>query len=302
MRYVVVGYGNIGRKRRQVLGPRCVGTVDPYRPEADYPRLEDVPGDAYDAAVLAVPNSAKLPLLATLLERGKQVLVEKPLIFPDETAAERLRGIARAREAIWYTSYNLRFEPHVQTLKRLLADGAVGTVYRARLFYGYGTAADIAGTWREDGLGVIQDLATHLIDLVGYVFGRFGTEFIVWARDAHELTGIDHCILATPDRRIVLESSYLSWKNRWTIEVVGSTGALALDGLTKWGPAVLTVQRRRLPSGVPDEERSVVSMSDPTWDADIACFEEMIAAGRTSCDNDLWVSRTVLRAAACRLS
>ncbi|MHB8731340.1 MAG: Gfo/Idh/MocA family protein [bacterium] len=302
MRYVVVGYGNVGHKRRRVLGARCAATVDPYRDDADYPRLEDVPADAYDAAVLAVPNSAKLALLEALLGRGKHVLVEKPLLFPDEALAARLRETAEARGAVWYTSYNLRFEPHVQTLRRLIADGSIGTFYRAKLFYGYGTAADIAGSWRDDRLGVIQDLATHLIDLVGYVFGRFGAEFVVWAREAHEVSGVDHCILATADRRIVLECSYLSWKNRWTIDVVGSKGSLLVEGLTKWGPATLTVRRRRLPSGVPDEERDVVTVADSTWAADIAHFEEMAAAGRTSCENDLWVSRTVLRAAASALA
>lgn len=302
MKYLVVGYGNIGHKRRQVLGERCAATVDPYRPEADYRRLEDVPTDVYDAAVLAVPNDTKLTLLEALLERGKHVLVEKPLVFPDEAFAERLRRTAQAHEAIWYTSYNLRFEPHVQAVRRLLADRAVGDFYRAKLFYGYGTAADVAGTWRDDRLGVIQDLASHLIDLVGYVFNRFGTEFVVWTRDAHELTGVDHCILATADRRIVLECSYLSWKNRWVIDVVGSTGSLRAEGLTKWGPTTLTIRRRRLPSGVPDEERDVVDAADPTWAADIAYFEEMAAAGRTSCDNDRWVSRTILDAAASPLA
>lgn len=302
MRYLVVGCGNIGSKRKQALGERCVATVDPYRAEADYRRLGEVPLDAYDAAVLAVPNQVKLEQLEMLLGQGKHVLVEKPLVFRDEATAERLRRTAQARGAVWYTSYNLRFEPHVLALKELVASEAVGTLYRARMVYGYGTAADIAGTWRDDEFGVIQDLASHLIDLVGFVFGRFGVEFVVWARDAHEVKGVDHCILATDDRRIVLECSYLSWKNRWRIEVVGSRGTLQTEGLTKWGPTTLVVRRRRMPSGVPDEERNVISIPDPTWVRDLAHFEEMVASGRTSFGNDLWLSRTLIRAATCPLS
>jgi scyllo-inositol 2-dehydrogenase (NADP+) len=302
MRYLVVGYGNIGAKRRILLGERCIGTVDPYNPEADYADLEACPADRYDAAVLAVPNHVKIPQLEFLLDRGKHVLVEKPLVFPDESVAARLAQTARAHGAVWYTSYNFRFEPHVAAIRRLLAEEAVGTVYRVRMFYGNGTAANVAGTWRDDHLGVLQDLASHLIDLAGWAFGRFGTEFLVWAREAHELRGVDHCILATADRRVVLECSYLSWKNRWSIEVVGSKGTLQMEGLTKWGPTVLVVQHRRLPSGVPEEERDVVSQPDPTWAADIAHFEAMVAAGQTSRDNDLWVSRTLLHAASCPLS
>jgi scyllo-inositol 2-dehydrogenase (NADP+) len=297
MRYLVVGCGNIGTKRKEVLGDRCVGAVDPYTPLVDYASLAECPVDSYDAAVLAVPNQVKLELLEFLLDHGKHALVEKPLVFPDHETADRLRQTAARREAIWYTSYNFRFEPHVVTLKQLISQGAIGQVYRARMFYGYGTAASVAGTWRDSALGVLEDLASHLIDLAGFVFGRFGSEFIVWSRSNDELRGIDHCILATADRRIVIECSFLSWRNRWSIDVIGAQGALQMQGLTKWGRSELVVQRRRFPSGVPEERSEVVTDPDPTWAADVRHFEAMVARSETSYANDLWLSQTLLRAA-----
>ena len=50
MRYIVVGLGNIGAKRRQVLGHRYVGGVDPENRDADWADLADVPPvlEAYD--------------------------------------------------------------------------------------------------------------------------------------------------------------------------------------------------------------------------------------------------------------
>jgi len=252
--------------------------------------------------VLSVPNPLKISLLDYLLDHGKHALVEKPLVFPDEAIAYHLQQKAEQQEAIWYTSYNFRFEPHVVRLRELLAEGSIGEVYRARMFYGYGTAGSVAGTWRDDRFGVLQDLGSHLVDLAGFVFGRFGSDFLVWERCAHELTGIDHCILATADRRIVIECSYLSWKNRWSIEVIGALGALQMEGLTKWGGSELIIQRRRLPSGVPDESRAVVTAPDPTWAADFAHFEQMVATRRTSFENDLWVSRTLRHAATCPLN
>src|SRR5678816_3140811 len=103
MRYVVVGLGNIGGKRQAVLGDRCVATIDPFNAAADYRRPEDCPSDRYDAAVLAVPNDVKLPLLEHYLTRGKHVLVEKPLIL-DAESADTLSRHARAGDAIWYLS------------------------------------------------------------------------------------------------------------------------------------------------------------------------------------------------------
>ena len=302
MNYLVVGYGNIGAKRKQLLDSRCIATVDPYNPAADYRALPECPPERYEAAVLAVPNQVKIDLLEYLLDRGKHALVEKPLVFPDDATAYRFHDKAQQRRATWYTSYNFRFEPHVVRLRELVADGSIGEVYRARMFYGYGTAGSIAGTWRDDRLGVLQDLASHLVDLTGFIFGRAGSQFVVWDRGAHELAGVDHCILATADRRIVIECSYLSWKNRWTIEITGARGALQMDGLTKWGGSELIIQRRRRPSGIPDETREVARGPDLTWAADLAHFEAMVAAGQTSFENDLWVSHMLQQAATCPLS
>ena len=52
---------------------------------------------------------------------------------------------------------------------------------------------------------------------------------------------------------------------------------------------------------MPRERREVAHGPDPTWASDIRHFEEMAAAGVTSCENDLWLSRTILSAATARL-
>src|SRR3990172_3869655 len=118
MRYLLVGYGNIGAKRKAILGGRCVGTVDPFNPAADYRSPDGCQLERYDAAILAVPNQAKLELLEYFLSRGKHVLVEKPLILPDQEIGERLARLAAEHNAIWYTSFNFRFEPNVFSFKR----------------------------------------------------------------------------------------------------------------------------------------------------------------------------------------
>jgi predicted dehydrogenase len=300
MRYLVVGYGNIGRKRKAVLGDRCVATVDLFNESADHRWLRDVSPARYDAAILAVPNPVKIELAEYFLALGKHVLIEKPFIIDGATARRLLRRATQHR-VIWYTSYNFRFEPHVLALKQHLAAGTLGRLYRARLFYGNGTAGNLGGTWRDSILGVLEDLASHLVDLTGHVFDRFGAAFQVWDRQSHELKGPDHCILATEDHRIVIEVSFVCWKNAWRIEVTGEHGALIMDGLTKWGASELCLCRRQFPSGAPDEIRQVVEGPDPTWAADLRHFEEQADAGQTSCENDLWISHALTRAASVTL-
>ncbi|MBI2756457.1 MAG: Gfo/Idh/MocA family oxidoreductase [Chloroflexi bacterium] len=294
MRYLVVGLGNIGQKRRALLGERCVATVDPYNGTADYGSVEACSPDAYDAAVLAVPNETKLPLLEHLLAQGKHVLLEKPLLLPDRSTAERLDALARSHGAIWYTSYNHRFEPLMQRLREHLRANAIGRLYYGRFFYGNGTVQNVVGTWRDGGLGVAEDLGSHLLDLVGFLLDRRGENFEPLTLEHHEARGFDHCILASGDRSLVLEASYLSWKNTFTIDLVGEGGALHLSGLPKWGPSSLVLRNRVRPSGAPTEAVETAEPGrDLTWERDIAHFESIVGEGRTSMENDWWISRTL---------
>jgi scyllo-inositol 2-dehydrogenase (NADP+) len=168
MRYVVVGLGNIGQRRQALLGARCVATADPFNETAAYRSVRDVPVDAFDAAVLAIPDDDKIELVSYLLEQGKHVLVEKPLPLPDQETTRRLEELARSRGLSLYTAYNHRFEPLLVEFKEQVGAGAIGEIYHGRLFYGNGTVRHVAGTWRDQGLGAIQDLGCHLLDLLAF--------------------------------------------------------------------------------------------------------------------------------------
>lgn len=299
MNYLLVGLGNIGRKRMALLRERCIASVDPFNAEADYRRPEDCP-DTYQAVILATPNQSKLQLLEWFLQRGKHVLVEKPLLFPDSQVAQRLEQLALSHRAIWYTSYNHRFETLVARAREYLRSDRIGTVHYARLFYGNGTVANVAGTWRDQGLGVLEDLGSHLLDLSAELLGWQGREFRAWSLEHHEAQSFDHCILASADARIVLEMSYLSWKNTFTVDVCGSRGSLHLNGLQKWGPSQLMLRERVLPSGIPTEFREEAPGAvDPTWQRDLDHFEALCTASapRTSLETDAWISRTLLQVA-----
>ena len=290
MKYVVVGLGAIGRKRQAVLGQRCIATIDPVNPDADYRQLEDCPPGRYDAVVLAVPNQVKLDLLQRCLRNGKHVLLEKPLIFSDRATAERFQVLADAAHVSWYTSYNHRFEPSIVRLKERYDAGEVGRLYYARLFYGNGTVGNVIGTWREQGLGVLEDLGSHLLDLAAFLCPSDLSAFEC-AAECHAASVFDHAVLWSADRKLWLEASFLSWKNTFTIDMYGDRGSLHLSGLAKWGPSELLLRERVLPSGVPRETRETFAGSDTTWVADVQHFESLVQRGATTMEHDWWISR-----------
>ena len=134
MRYIIIGYGNIGQKRKAVLGEKSVAVVDPVHPDANYDNLDNVPLIDYDAAVVATPNSVKMEVMEYLLENKKHVLVEKPLLFSDYDNAKRLDQISKKNKVIWYTSYNHRFEPLIMKLNEYLESGLIGEIYFANFY------------------------------------------------------------------------------------------------------------------------------------------------------------------------
>jgi predicted dehydrogenase len=292
MRYLVVGYGNIGQRRARLLGERCEATVDPYVPGATHRAIDDVPTRSYDAAILATPNDAKLPYLRHLLALGKSVLVEKPLLFASWDEAEALQR-RTVPGTTWYTSYNHRYEPLVARLRTLLHDGAAGAVDRIRMVYGNGTVRNWRGTWRESGLGVLEDLGCHLLDLAGWLLAEEPAAWELWDLRPVESRTYDYGLFATADRRVVLEVGTVFWKNAFRIDVYGGAGSLHLDGLGKWGGATLTHRARVYPSGAPRETREESGAVDATWAADLAEFERRVASGVSSLENDWRISEAI---------
>jgi predicted dehydrogenase len=285
LRYLVVGLGNLGTRRARLLGTRCTATVDPIAPGATAREVDEVDPGAYDAVILATPNPAKLDYVGRFLALGKAVLVEKPLPLASRAQAEALATRSRGG-ALWYTSYNHRFEPLIARLKHLLDAGAVGKLDRARMLYGNGTVREWLGTWRESGGGVLEDLGCHLLDLCGYLLGHERERYTLLDLRPVESSTFDYGLFASADRRVVLEVGNVFWKNTFRVEVFGSAGSLHLDGLGKWGAATLVRRTRVLPSGVPDERREEQAAGDVTWDADLVEFERRVRAGESSLDND----------------
>jgi predicted dehydrogenase len=279
MRVIVIGLGIQGRKRRAIAGPEVIATVDPVVAEADYRTLDEVPVDAYDAALVCTPDDVKLELLSTLLSNGKHVLAEKPLLgAPDVLAA--LAELARARQAVCYTAYNHRFEPHFIRMKETLASGVLGPIYLCRMFYGNGTARDVRNSpWRDRGAGVLPDLGSHLLDTAMFWFGDIAGPLALWSANRFENRALDHLAFGVLGRpALAMEITLVSWRNHFAADVYGERGSAHIESLCKWGPTSFVRRTRVLPSGRPPEEMVTLVQPDPTWAAEYRHFKELCVA------------------------
>ena len=253
MRVIVAGLGVQGHKRRAVAGGDVVATVDPAAADADYSSVSEVPPDSYDAALVCTPDEAKIELVSQLLDLGKHVLVEKPMVAPDSGSLQQLAETARSQGVACYTAYNHRFEPHFVRMKELIDSGELGEIYSVRMFYGNGTARLVRESpWRDRGAGVLPDLGSHLLDTVLYWLGDVDRPFELWSANCFENRTLDHVSFGCQGRPLIqLEATLLSWRNHFYADVFAENGSAHIHSLCKWGPATFTRRRRVLPSGRP---------------------------------------------------
>jgi predicted dehydrogenase len=295
MRVIVVGLGVQGKKRQAVAGSEVVATVDPVHPEATYQKIEDVPLDSYDAALLCVPDEPKIAMLEYLLTNKKHLLVEKPLFANRTEDLLVLEELAKMNGVVCYTAYNHRFEPHFIRMKELIDSGRLGKIYSIRMFYGNGTARLVRDSaWRDQGAGVLPDLGSHLLDTVHFWLGKHIEGFSIYSANRFENLAFDHVSFgANTDTVVQLEVSLLSWRNHFYADVYAENGTAHIQSLCKWGPSTFTFRDRKLPSGRPDEESITLIESDPTWALEYAHFKELCKQGISNIKNDIWINRTL---------
>lgn len=145
-----------------------------------------------DAVSICSPNFLHHEIALAAAEAGKPFWIEKPM---GRNAAES-RDIAQAAAAsglVTSVGFNYRHAPAIAEARRLVRDGALGTITNVRVSFLADYSADPSGalTWRfvEDraGSGVMGDLLSHGIDLAQFIVGRVrsvtaATEIFIPAR------------------------------------------------------------------------------------------------------------------------
>lgn len=297
-KYLIVGFGNIGRKRKDVLGKKVVATLDPNpNAQADFTSLDEIDLKTmakFNCVVITVPRKEKIEAVEYWLKKGKNILVEKPMILTLKQA-KKLQVIARKNKVIWYTAYNYRFEPNIVTLKKLISEGVLGKLYTAHMVYGFGNVAQLKDTWRGTGFGALDEVGVHLIDFAQFLFGYKNGDFEALFLSKTEAKTYDHCLLSTKDRKIIIEASWIMWKNVFSMDIYGELGSFHMKGLCKWGESELIIRTRVLPAGIPPEKRYIEKgPPDPTWKEDIKEFEKMVRGKKTSFKTDTQITEILL--------
>lgn len=136
--------------------------------------------ESSDACVIATPTSTHAQLAKLCLDAEKFCLIEKPLVFSMEEAnALSQHPLADSHIMVGHTE---RYNPVIKELKSILANHYAHAINIQRLSYNLSRGNDI---------GVVLDLMSHDLDILGYLF-----EKPITIKSAHTITNPNNAKLS----------------------------------------------------------------------------------------------------------
>lgn len=157
LRVGVVGLGHLGQHHARIYqslpGVEYVGAYDTERSRSNFSSLEGL-CEQVDAVSVATPTESHATVARLFLERGKHVLVEKPITTTLEEAEELVER-ARCNGCVLQVGHVERFNPVMRYLTAIITEARFIEVHRLSPYPG-----------RSTDIGVVLDLMIHDLDVV----------------------------------------------------------------------------------------------------------------------------------------
>lgn len=222
-----------------------------------YTRHEDLLADPeLEWVVIATYNHEHRDWALKAVAAGKNVIVEKPIALSYEDA--RTIFWAAEEQNVQVTVYqNRRWDRDFQLVRRVLAQGLLGEVYRIESRYtifsrGWGGWGAQGGEnpWRlkkEFGGGMLSDWGSHLVDQlllvehspVRSVLGRL--ESRIWSSEVEDHFWAEILFASGLTARLEASNNHRLPLPRWLL--LGSAGTLRVAGDNPAAPAVAVLRR-----------------------------------------------------------
>jgi predicted dehydrogenase len=143
-----------------------------------YQDLDDLLNDErIDIVTICTPSGAHLEPALAAAERGKHLIVEKPLEITEERCDRIIEGADR-NGVVVATVFQNRYNPAARAVKRALAEERLGilSLAVARVLWfrdqDYYDTSRWKGTWQFDGGGALMNQGIHVVDLLQWFLGE----------------------------------------------------------------------------------------------------------------------------------
>jgi predicted dehydrogenase len=303
LQIAVIGCGLIGRRRARTAAAdertslRLVVDTDPARAAslaAEYHASAATDWRAalaahdIDAVVVCTPNALLMPIALEALRAGRHVLLEKPM-GRTVSEAERLAAAAARAGPIVKLGFNHRYHPAISRAYEIFTSGGIGRLINMRARYGHGARPGCEQEWRGDrqlaGGGELLDQGVHILDLFHWIAAsppvRVHAELQTAVWPVSPLEDNAFALLRYASGVVAqLHVSMTQWRNLFSWELHGETGALVIEGLTgSYGVQTLTWVRRNLAGGPPDVNAQQYDQPDVSWTLEWSDFVGALCGG-----------------------
>jgi predicted dehydrogenase len=215
----------------QALGSRDHATARAWADEFQVPAAhgsyqEVIDDPEVDAVYIPLPNELHKTWVLAAADAGKHVLCEKPLAL-DAAEARAMVAHCQARGVVLMEAFMWRHQPRTAALRRLVAEGAIGTLRLIRSSFSFPIDQ---GDWRLDrgrGGGALWDVGCYGVSTARLFAGaepeaiqavaRFGT------------TGVDLSLAAAlrfPDGVLGQVDCSFEQPFRCVYELIGTRGVI----------------------------------------------------------------------------
>jgi predicted dehydrogenase len=161
--------------------------LDPARVYGSYAEMAELEsrkpaGERLDFIVIVTPNHQHFPPAKLFLEKGFNVVCDKPVTFNLKEALALRKIIAKTKK-VFVLTHNYTGNAMVKQARHLVATGALGDIRKVVVEYPQGwlsTALEKTdqkqAAWRTDpkrsgAAGAMGDIGTHAENLAGYITG-----------------------------------------------------------------------------------------------------------------------------------
>lgn len=248
----IIGAGGIGRTHFRSwaangITPAAIADANPAvladaieqhggEPFAD--GLDLIRSRLVDIACICTPPAFHADLAVAALEAGLAVFCEKPLATT-VADAERVQAAVSQTGALLAVGFCHRFQPQIERLREMIANGDLGVVREFRNRFA-GHLANAEAKWFSNpalsGGGALIDTSVHSVDLFRYLVGEpvgvhaFTSTCASDLGPALEVEDTGVIILKTAEGALgVIETSWRTPVGEWTVSVHGTGGTATLD-------------------------------------------------------------------------
>jgi predicted dehydrogenase len=236
-----------------------------------------------DIVVVSTPNGLLADIVLAALDAGKHVLMEKPM-GRSLAEAERIAAAAARAARLLRIGFNHRHHPAVRGALELARSGALGRLITLRARYGHGGRPGLEREWRSDaraaGGGELLDQGVHVADLFHLLAGMPRDAYAIVQTAVWPIAPLEdnaYGLLRFEDGVVgQLHASMTQWKNMFSLEVHGTSGAAVVEGLGgSYGVETLRHVERACAGGAPDVHERRFEAPDGSWSAE---WDALLAA------------------------